>query len=185
MKLRESNLTKLQKENFDVVIIGAGINGAVAASALAAKGARVALIDKGDFASFTSQNSSNLAWGGIKYMETFEFGLVRKLCMSRNKLMRNYPSTVEEIRFFTTITKGFRHGVWKLYAGTLFYWLMGNFFTKPPRYLTKTQMSLDEDIINLDNAVGGFEYSDAYLHDNDARFVFLFIRSALNYGCER
>ena len=67
MKLRESNLTKLQKENFDVVIIGAGINGAVAASALAAKGARVALIDKGDFASFTSQNSSNLAWGGIKF----------------------------------------------------------------------------------------------------------------------
>lgn len=183
MKLRESNLTKLQNENFDVIILGGGINGAVAASSLSAKGAKVALIDKGDFASFTSQNSSNLAWGGIKYMESFEFGLVRKLCMSRNKLMRNYPSTVEEIRFFTTITKGFRHGVWKLYAGTLFYWLMGNFFTKPPRFLTKTKMSQEEDIINLENAVGGFEYSDAYLHDNDARFVFLFIRAALNYGC--
>jgi glycerol-3-phosphate dehydrogenase len=183
MKLRESNLTKLQRENFDVIILGGGINGAVAASALSAKGAKVALIDKGDFASFTSQNSSNLAWGGIKYMETFEFGLVRKLCMSRNKLMRNYPSTVEEIRFFTTITKGFRHGVLKLYAGTLFYWLMGNFFTKPPRFLTKNRMSQEEDIINLENAVGGFEYSDAYLHDNDARFVFLFIRAALNYGC--
>ena len=183
MKLRESNLTKLQKENFDVIILGGGINGAVAASALSAKGAKVALIDKGDFAGFTSQSSSNLAWGGIKYMETFEFGLVRKLCMSRNKLMRNYPSTVEEIRFFTTITKGFRHGVWKLYAGTLFYWLMGNFFTKPPRYLTKAMMNQEEDIIKLDNAVGGFEYSDAYLHDNDARFVFLFIRAALNYGC--
>lgn len=183
MKLRESNLTKLQKENFDVVILGGGINGAVSAAALAAKGAKVALIDKGDFAGFTSQNSSNLAWGGIKYMETFEFGLVRKLCMSRNKLMRNYPSTVEEIRFFTTITKGFRHSVLKLYAGTLFYWLMGNFFTKPPRFLTKEKMNHEEDIINLESAVGGFEYSDAYLHDNDARFVFLFIRSALNYGC--
>lgn len=159
-----------------MIILGGGINGAVAASALSAKGAKVALIDKGDFAGFTSQSSSNLAWGGIKYMETFEFGLVRKLCMSRNKLMRNYPSTVEEIRFFTTITKGFRHGVLKLYAGTLFYWLMGNFFTKPPKYLTKAMMNQEEDIIKLDNAVGGFEYSDAYLHDNDARFVFLFIR---------
>ena len=60
---------------------------------------------------------------------------------------------------------------------------MGNFFTKPPRFLTKSKMSQEEDIINLENAVGGFEYSDAYLHDNDARFVFSFIRSALNYGC--
>ena len=107
MKLRESNLTKLQSENFDVVILGGGINGAVAASALSAKGAKVALIDKGDFASFTSQNSSNLAWGGIKYMESFEFGLVRKLCMSRNKLMRNYPSTVEEIRFLKRSQRDF------------------------------------------------------------------------------
>ena len=183
MKLRESNLNKLQGTNFDVIILGGGINGAVAASSLSAKGAKVALIDKGDFASFTSQNSSNLAWGGIKYMETFEFGLVRKLCMSRNKLMRNYPSTVEEIRFFTIIAKGFRHGVLKLYAGTLFYWLMGNFFTKLPRFLSKSKINQEEDIVNLENAVGGFEYSDAYLHDNDARFVFQFIRSALNNGC--
>ena len=50
MKLRESNITKLQKETFDVIILGGGINGAVSASALAAKGAKVALIDKGDFA---------------------------------------------------------------------------------------------------------------------------------------
>ena len=149
MKLRESNLTKLQSENFDVVILGGGINGAVAASALSAKGAKVALIDKGDFASFTSQNSSNLAWGGIKYMESFEFGLVRKLCMSRNKLMRNYPSTVEEIRFFTTITKGFRHSVLKLYAGTLFYWLMGNFFQNRRGLIIRIKMTKKEKLLNI------------------------------------
>ena len=99
--LRKSNIQKLPEKTFDVLIIGGGINGAVSAAALAAKGAKVALIDKGDFAGFTSSNSSNLAWGGIKYLESHEYGLVNKLCKSRNHLMRSYPSTVKEIRFFT------------------------------------------------------------------------------------
>src|SRR4051812_18753571 len=59
VKLRESNLDKLGQRVFDVLVIGGGINGAVSAAALAAQGAKVALIDKGDFASFTSQESSN------------------------------------------------------------------------------------------------------------------------------
>jgi len=84
MQLRKNNLQKLAKNSYDVLIIGGGINGAVAAASLSARGAKVALIDKGDFAGFTSQNSSNLVWGGIKYMESYEFGLVRKLCLSRN-----------------------------------------------------------------------------------------------------
>ncbi|MDX1657100.1 MAG: FAD-dependent oxidoreductase, partial [Candidatus Competibacteraceae bacterium] len=96
MQLRASNIDKLGEINFDVLIVGGGINGAVSAAALTGKGVKTALIDKGDFAGFTSMNSSNLAWGGIKYMETYDFPLVRKLCMSRNQLIRNYPSTVQE-----------------------------------------------------------------------------------------
>ena len=69
----------LSNECFDVLIIGGGINGSVAAAALSSRGANVAIVDKGDFACLTSQNSSNLVWGGIKYMESFEFPLVRKL----------------------------------------------------------------------------------------------------------
>src|SRR3954451_6834213 len=102
MQLRDTNLQRLRERTFDVLVLGAGINGAVAAACLSARGARVALIDRGDFAGVTSQHSSNLAWGGIKYMESYEFGLVRKLCHSRNKLIRSYPSVVQEIRFFTT-----------------------------------------------------------------------------------
>ncbi|MCP5511535.1 MAG: FAD-dependent oxidoreductase, partial [Leptospiraceae bacterium] len=176
MNLRQSNILKLKDTTFDVLILGGGINGGVSAAALAGRGVKTALIEKNDFASFTSQNSSNLAWGGIKYMETFEFPLVRKLCMSRNHLIRSYPSTVQEIRFYTTHSKGFRHGLWKLFAGTWLYWLIGNGFTKVPRLLTKSLMTKEEPIIKLDKADGGFEYSDAFLHDNDARFVFLFIR---------
>ncbi len=119
--LRKSNIRKLPKGTFDTLIIGGGINGAVAAAALAAKGVKVALIDKGDFAGFTSSNSSNLAWGGIKYLESYEYGLVNKLCKSRNHLMRSYPSTVKEIRFLTSIQKGFRFPPAFIYMGTLLY----------------------------------------------------------------
>jgi len=87
MNLRDNNIERISNKTFDVLIIGGGINGAAAATALAARGAKVALVDKGDFAGSTSQNSSNLVWGGIKYMETYEFPLVRQLCMSRNHLV--------------------------------------------------------------------------------------------------
>ncbi len=183
MKLRNNNLNGLKSREFDVLIIGGGINGAVAAAALSAKGASVALIDKGDFAGGTSQHSSNLAWGGIKYMETWEYPLVRALCMSRNRLIRSYPSTVQEMRFYTTIERGFRWHPLMLYLGTWLYWLIGNGFTRIPRLLSRARIRSEEPKINVTDAVGGFEYSDAYLHDNDARFVFNFIRSALSRGC--
>lgn len=181
--LRKSNIDKLPKDIYDVLIVGGGINGAVSAAALAAKGVKVALIDKGDFAGFTSSNSSNLAWGGIKYLESHEYGLVNKLCKSRNHLMRSYPSTVKEIRFFTSIQKGFRFPPWFIFMGTLVYWIMGRFFTEKPNYLSPAKIKKLEGIIDTDNVAGGFEYSDCYLHDNDARFVFNFIRSSMSYGC--
>ena len=183
MKLRSNNIQKLEDETYDVLVVGGGINGAVSAAALAAKGVKVALIDRGDFAGLTSSNSSNLAWGGIKYLERGELLLVRRLCKSRNHLMRSYPSTVKEIRFFTTIQKGFRLPVFLIFLGTLFYWFLGNFLTKRPRHLTRKKIAADEHIVNTSDAAGGFEYSDCYLYDNDARFVFNFVRSALNYGC--
>jgi glycerol-3-phosphate dehydrogenase len=183
LKLRESNIQKLQEGIYDVLIVGSGINGAVSAAALSGKGARVALIDQRDFAGFTSQQSSNLAWGGIKYLESREYSLVRKLCLSRNHLIRHYPSRVQEIRFFSTIDKGFRFHPLFLWAGTWVYWLFGNGFTKTPRLFFKRTIQREEPVVKSENAAGGFEYSDAYLHDNDSRFVFQFVHSAMDRGC--
>lgn len=185
MDLRSSNIERLKVENrnYDVLVLGGGINGAVSAASLAAKGADVALVDRGDFAGETSSNSSNLAWGGIKYLESHEYRLVSKLCKSRNHLIESYPSTVKEIRFLTTIAKGFRFPVFFVYLGTVFYWMIGRFFTQGPDFMTVNTIRAREPSINTDNAAGGFEYSDAYLYDNDARFVFNFVRSSMNYGC--
>ncbi|PCJ46470.1 MAG: FAD-dependent oxidoreductase [Moraxellaceae bacterium] len=183
MKLRQTNINKLSQGTYDVVILGGGINGAVSAAALAAKGVKVALIDKGDFAGVTSSNSSNLAWGGIKYLENMELLLVNKLCKSRNHLMQHYPSRVQEVRFFTTIQQGFRLPAFFVYMGTIFYWLIGRFYTQPPRYLTKRRIQAEEPVVNIKSTKAGFEYSDCYFYDNDARFVFNFIRSSMDFGC--
>jgi glycerol-3-phosphate dehydrogenase len=183
VSLRETNLTRLDDGPFDVLIVGGGINGCVSAAALAGRGVRTALVERRDFASGTSQESSNLAWGGIKYLESLEFSLVRELCLSRNRLIRSYPSTVQEIRFFTTIQRRFRWHPVVLFAGAWLYWLMGNGYTRRPRFLTPDRIRQDEPLVETSSVVGGFEYSDAYLHDNDARFVFNFIRRAVTSGC--
>ena len=183
MHLRDLHIKKLATDTFDVLIIGGGINGGAAAAALAARGVKTALIDRCDFASCTSQQSSNLAWGGIKYLETLEFGLVRQLCRSRNRLLQHYPSSVREIRFLLTIQKGFHHHPLKLWCGTWLYWCMGDGFTRRPRWLSPRRLKREEPVIDTACSSAGLEYSDAYFYDNDARFVFNFVRAAMDNGC--
>lgn len=182
MSLRRENVTRLENEELDVLILGGGINGATIAAALSAKGVKTGLIDKGDFAGGTSSQTSNLAWGGIKYLESLEFSLVRNLCKSRNRLLRVYPSSVKEIRFLTSVRKGFRYPAIFVYLGALFYWGMGNFKTRIAHYIRAKNLSAIEPVINHSIMSAAFEYSDAYFRDNDSRFVFNFIRSSLDNG---
>lgn len=181
--LRQSVLDRLSRDPHDVLVVGGGINGAVSAAALATRGARVALLERGDFASATSQESSNLIWGGIKYLETYELGLVRKLCRARNHLLRAYPASVKEVRFFTAHARDFRYGRVTLTLGAWLYWTLGGFFTRRPRILSRALMEREEPTVDLEGVDGGFEYSDAYLPDGDARFVWGFVRAALDQGC--
>ncbi|MEY4994639.1 MAG: hypothetical protein RLZ65_488 [Actinomycetota bacterium] len=183
-----SNQTQTKNDNtnqvtdFDVVIVGAGINGAVSAAALSAAGQRVLLIDKSDFASFTSQQSSNLVWGGIKYLQSYEFLLVFKLCLARNRLMRSYPNQIKEIGFLASLGKTAPFGRLLGTFGTLFYWGIGLFGTKAPSsYSAKTAKALEPNLISGRKAV---RYYDAYLPDTDARFVYDFIRHAKRFGAQ-
>ncbi|MDZ8118269.1 glycerol-3-phosphate dehydrogenase/oxidase [Pontiella agarivorans] len=180
--LRTTCLDRARNDTQDSLVIGGGINGAVSAAALAAKGLKVTVIDKGDFASCTSQESSNLAWGGIKYLENYEFSLVQKLCSSRNHLMDSYPGQVREIRFFTSMQKGFRKPRFLIYCGTLLYWFMGGCRTKAPRLLSVSAIRKEAPMVNTESLAGGIEYSDAYFVENDARFTFSFIRRVLRKG---
>ncbi|HHH11776.1 MAG TPA: FAD-dependent oxidoreductase, partial [Sorangium sp.] len=135
MQLRANNIDKLSGGKFDVLVVGGGINGAVTAAVLAARGASVALVERGDFAGFTSQASSNLVWGGFKYLENYELSLVRKLCMSRNRLIEAYPDNIRQIGFLAALDETPPSPPWLAALGSAAYWGIGNFRTPKPRIL--------------------------------------------------
>ncbi len=182
MALRGANIDRMRDGLFDVLVVGAGINGAVSAAALAGRGASVALIDRGDFGGFTSQESSNLVWGGFKYLENYELPLVFGLCRSRNRLMEAYPDNIKEIGFLAALDRSAPYRPWFAYVGALAYWGIGLFGTKPPKLYDADRVRSEEPAIDTTTLRGAVQYQDAYLIDNDSRFVFSFVRSAIEAG---
>ncbi|NNC90033.1 MAG: glycerol-3-phosphate dehydrogenase/oxidase [Akkermansiaceae bacterium] len=181
---RAEQLPRLPAEIFDVLIVGGGINGAVTAAALSARGIKVALAEAGDFAGKTSSSTSCLIWGGIKYLQNREFRLVRSLCKSRNRLMEAYPSAVREMRFLAALDRDAPHRPTPIYLGAWLYWLIGSRATKTPRLFSVGKLGEAEPAIQLGDMRGAVSYSDAFLPDSDARFVFNFIaRTWRNGGC--
>ncbi len=182
MGLRSAQLDRLRDGVFDVLVVGGGINGAVSAASLAGRGASVALVERGDFGHFTSQESSNLVWGGFKYLENYELPLVFGLCRSRNRLMKTYPDNIREIGFLAALDESSPYSPRFAALGALGYWIIGLFGTRPPKLMSPERVRREEPVIDTTSVRGGIQYQDAYLVDNDARFVFSFVRSAIENG---
>jgi len=179
---RKTNVDRLSRERFDVLVIGAGINGAASAAAIAAAGGRVALIDARDFAAATSSNSSNFVWGGIKYLESLEIGLVAKLCSARNRLNDAFPEQIRETRFVAAVPAKFRFPPLFVYLGAWFYWLLGRGRTRTPNYLSRRRLAESLPAAEAGSARAAVEYSDCRLVDHDARLVMRFIALAERHG---
>ena len=108
---RMHNLTKLTSERHDVLVIGGGVTGAGVALDAAARGYRVALVEKIDFASGTSSKSTKLVHGGIRYLPNFDFALVHEALVERGILLQNAPFLVSPLGFVLPIYEGDRHPV--------------------------------------------------------------------------
>ncbi len=182
MELRASNVARLDGGTFDVLIVGGGINGAVSAAVLAGRGLNVAIIDRGDWAGFTSSSSSNLAWGGFKYLENYELNLVRKLSLSRNRLLKAYPTNITQLGFMAALDHSSPFPPWLAALGSSAYWAIGNFQTHRPQMVGPEEIKAQEPVVDITNVRGGIEYYDAYLRDNDSRFVWNFIRQSIEAG---
>lgn len=182
MQSRDLQLKQLLETDLDVLIIGGGINGASVATAISSSEYRVALVDKTDFSSQSSQNSSGLIWGGIKYLQSGKVFLVRQLSRQRNALMRAYPSQISETRFLLLFDKENWIKRRFVYFGTWFYWLLGGGRTDRPRLMKKEEIRQLEPALAKKNGFTGVEYSDATLVDGDARFVFNLIDKATRNG---
>jgi len=104
----------------DVLVVGGGINGAGIARDAAGRGLSVLLCEKDDLASHTSSASSKLIHGGLRYLQYYEFGLVRKALIEREVLMRCAPHLIAPLRFVMPHAPGLRPA-WMLRAGLFLY----------------------------------------------------------------
>ncbi len=111
---------------FDVVVIGAGIHGAGVAQAAAAAGYSVLVLEKNEVAAGTSCKSSKLIHGGLRYLESAQFSLVRKSLKERALLCRLAPDLVKLKPFYIPVYKSTTRRPWKIRAGLSLYALLGN-----------------------------------------------------------
>jgi glycerol-3-phosphate dehydrogenase len=107
-------------DSFDLLIVGGGINGAAIARDAAIRGAKVLLVEKDDLAAHTSSASSKLIHGGLRYLEYYEFRLVREALAEREILLRTAPHIVRPLRFVLPHCRGMRRH-WTIRAGLLLY----------------------------------------------------------------
>jgi glycerol-3-phosphate dehydrogenase len=171
----------LTEEAFDLLILGGGITGAGVALDAALRGLRVALIDKGDFASGTSSRSSKLIHGGLRYLEHNDFHLVYEALQERARLLNNAPHLVHPLRFVIPFYTGARISSWKFRAGLVLYDLLagaGNI--RRSRTITLPQLRREFPTLQAAELRGGAEYCDAQM--DDARLCLEVLRTAALHG---
>ncbi|MDQ3779196.1 MAG: glycerol-3-phosphate dehydrogenase/oxidase, partial [Chloroflexota bacterium] len=114
----------LADQRFDLIVIGAGINGAGIARDAAMRGLRVLLLDKGDIGGGTTSWSTRLIHGGLRYLEHAEIGLVRESLRERERLLRIASHLVKPLPLMIPIYRGDRRGPWLIRLGMVAYDLL-------------------------------------------------------------
>ncbi len=178
----QRNFDRLKNRKFDLLVCGGGIYGAWTAYDAVLRGLNVAVVDKGDWASGTSSASSKLIHGGLRYLETFDFKLVKKTLAEREMLLRAAPHRVWPLRFGIPVFNDSRIGSFKLKIGlTLYDYLAGNLpaFQKH-RHHSKAEFIERFPFLDSLSLKGGFSYFDA--QTDDARFVLELIDGAISAG---
>lgn len=170
----------MSADMFDIAIIGGGVNGCGIARDAAGRGARVVLIEADDLASGTSSASTKLIHGGLRYLEHYEFGLVRESLSERERLWAIAPHIIRPMRFVLPHVKGLRPR-WLLRLGLFLYDHIGG------RKLLPATETLDlpghvAGVPLKDELKRGFAYSDCWV--DDARLVVLNARDAADRGAE-
>jgi len=175
------DIERFKQGFYDVLVIGGGINGAAIAHMAALNGLKVALLEKDDFASGTSSKSTKIVHGGLRYLENFEFGLVREALSERHRQLESAPHLVKPLGFIIPVYKGDKRPFWLMRFGVFLYDLLsGKRRINKRRLLTKQEIFHFSPDIKKDNLVGGVMYYDAQM--DDARLVLENVLSASEKG---
>ncbi|HEX5602865.1 MAG TPA: glycerol-3-phosphate dehydrogenase/oxidase [Pyrinomonadaceae bacterium] len=174
----------VRASRYDVVIIGAGINGAGIARDAAMRGLKVLLIEKGEIGAGTTSASTRLIHGGLRYLEHFEFGLVYESLRERETLLRIAPDLVRPLAMAIPIYKRSRRGWLTIRAGMVFYDLLSRGKSLPRHRMLSRAESLERwPGLNPEGLIGSALYYDAQVEFPE-RLVLANVQSAREFGAE-
>jgi glycerol-3-phosphate dehydrogenase len=178
----QRKLAALRGQRFDLLVVGGGIYGAWTAYDAALRGLSVALVERDDWAAATSSASSKLIHGGLRYLEHFEFGLVRHALAERRVLWSIAPHLVRPLRFAVPVWQGARVGRLQLHAGLALYDLLSTGQQPVAGYKSVSAAALTAAYPGLrrDGLRGGFTYGDC--QQDDARMTLFVVAAAQGAG---
>ncbi|HEX6818709.1 MAG TPA: glycerol-3-phosphate dehydrogenase/oxidase [Ktedonobacterales bacterium] len=191
---RRQALDEMASRQLDVLVIGGGITGVGTALDAAARGYRVGLIEREDYASGTSSRSTKLVHGGIRYLPQFDLPLVREALLERGRLLRNAPHLVRPLAFILPLYGSSRHPVGMTVAppkgigldlildtGLFMYdELAGKENVGRHRRIDPEEALARAKCLTGDDLKTGFVYYDA--QTDDARLTLAVMRTAVDYG---
>ncbi|HEV2170221.1 MAG TPA: FAD-dependent oxidoreductase, partial [Candidatus Binatus sp.] len=169
---RQSSLTRFRDEQFDLAVIGGGINGAATARDASMRGLKVALIERGDFAGATSSRSSKLIHGGFRYLPQGQFKLVYEALRERERLRHvTAPHLVHPIQFLFPVYKRRGFNRFTMAMGLTLYDLFARMpFKEWHSSLNAAEVRETEPALSREGLTGGAMYFDAWA--DDARVTF-------------
>ncbi|MDE3178529.1 MAG: glycerol-3-phosphate dehydrogenase [Acidobacteriota bacterium] len=175
------NVTALSGTQFDLVVIGGGVNGAATARDAALRGLKVALVDAGDFAGGTSSRSSKLIHGGLRYLAQGDFKLVREARIERRLLLKLAPHLAQPLPFLLPIYRGDPYSPLKMRAGLTIYDWLGNLGAQDRhRFYDPRQAAEMVPSLRTKDLRAGAVYHDSLT--DDARLSFENVLDAVDHG---
>ena len=179
---RKADIELLASEEFDILVIGGGVVGSGIALDAAARGLKVALVESDDFASGTSSRSSKLIHGGLRYLEQFDFKLVREALHEREMMITEQaPHLVKPLSFVYPLHKKYLDRIY-VGAGLMLYALLRGKLRAVPwhKHISFGEMRNEARSLNPEIVTGGLVYYDAQV--DDARHTVMVARTAKDYG---
>jgi glycerol-3-phosphate dehydrogenase len=179
---RETAISQLGTEQFDILVIGGGVNGVGAALDAASRGLKVALIEAQDIAAGTSSRSSKLIHGGLRYLEQYDFKLVREALHERELMVSTLcPHLVKPVGFLFPLTEKLKERTY-VGAGLALYDALRGFQRALPwhKHLSQKQINEIAPSLRHDLVTGAIKYFDAQV--DDARHTMSVARTAARHG---
>lgn len=178
---RPTIIDQLTTQTFDLAIIGGGITGLGIALDAASRGMKVALVEKGDFASGTSSKSTKLIHGGLRYLKQFQIGVVREVGKERAVVHHLAPHLVVSEKMLLPLVKNGTYGEWATSLGLWFYDMVAGVDGPDKRkMLSKEETTKSEPLLRTDIVTGGGIYAE--YRTDDARLSIEVLKTALQYG---